>query len=335
MKKTILFASALLLFAAVAPALGQDASKAAADAAMEFAKAPSQDAKKDAPKYWSESARFDLGFARTGFQDWAAGGDKTITLAAAVDLQANYAKKLMKWNNRLQMDYGFLWTEEKKDLIQKNADRLYFESTWGYKTAAESKFSYSAAFDFKSQFTETYSGYTKDEVSGKWEGQTLKSNFISPAYTNIALGIDWAPAKWFNANISPLTGGFTICTDERLRPNYGMALVEGKEDEYKSALFQFGAQVKGNFKFSINDNFTYETQLVVFTDYLAEPYFRINWDQAINWQLAKYVKFAFKTWMISDPNVMIVDKNGKEKKGPVQFKDYVSFSFTYSLAHKR
>ena len=161
---------------------------------------------------------------------------------------------------------------------------------------------------------------------------------MSPAYTDIALGIQWAPSPWFNVNFAPLTGGLTICTNEALRASYGMKLKnENIENpvgkDYNQVLFQFGAQLKANFKIVINENFTYETQGVLFTDYLNEPYFRVNWDNSINWQLSKYLKFAFKTWLISDPNVTITEGEVTKKRG-VQFKDFLSFNFTYTFAKK-
>ena len=82
----------------------------------------------------------------------------------------------------------------------------------------------------------------------------IKSGFISPAYTNLALGIQWTPSGYFDINIAPLTGGFTIVTNQALRSSYGMKeLTEAVKDEegnittpatYASTLFQFGAQVK-------------------------------------------------------------------------------------------
>jgi len=106
-------------------------------------------------------------------------------------------------------------------------------------------------------------------------------------------------------------------------------------ETYNSVLFQFGAQLKTNFKFTINDAFSFETQAVVFTDYLNEPYFRFNWDNSVNWQLSKYLKFSLKTWLISDPNVTITDDNtGEIRKRGVQFKDFLAFNFTYTLSSK-
>lgn len=321
MKK--IFASVLALSVCLA-ANAQDLETAAKEAALALSDAPKAEEEAVKPNYWNTSSIFDLGITQTKLVDWAAGGDNQFNIKAAIDAQANYSKNLTAWTNRLQLDYGLMYTNPSNKLLrQKSVDRIYFESKFTCKTGSDSKFNYSALFDFKTQFGENFKDYAPTD--DKWVG-TLTSDFLAPAYTNIALGIDWAPANWISVNFAPLTGGFTICNVDELKENYGMPLLDN--GDYKSALFQFGAQLKTIMKFVINDNIKYETQIVVFTDYLNEPYVRYNWDNSIDWQIAKYIKFSFKTWMIYDPIVLINDKQ------KIQFKDVLTFNFTYSIHNK-
>lgn len=333
MKKIVLPIIAFFSFSIGVFAQDDALQKAAADAAAELSQAPQEEVSAPKPNYWTSSVQFNLGYNMTNLSNWAAGGYNTTTLTTNLDAQANYAKDLSSWNNRLQLDYGFLYSNEKENILQKSNDRIYFESKWAYKTASGSKFNYTASFNFRSQFTDTPDKYIQGE-DGKWKENAIKSGFLSPAYTDIAFGIQWKPSDWFDVNFAPVTGGLTICTQDNLRSSYGMKL---KSDgvTYNSVLFQFGAQLKTNFKFTINDAFSFETQAVVFTDYLNEPYFRFNWDNAVNWQLSKYLKFSLKTWLISDPNVTITDDvTGEVKKRGVQFKDFLAFNFTYTLSSK-
>lgn len=235
----------------------------------------------------------------------------------------------MSWSNRLQLNYGFLWSADKRNLIQKSTDRIYFESTWAYKAGKSNTWRYTASFDFRSQFSDSYVDYVQEEESNRWSG-TLKSGFLSPANTNIALGMEWNPVQWFNVNIAPLTGGFTICTIESLKKSYGMKPKDADNPDagYRSALFQFGAQVKFNFKASINDQINYSTQLVLFTDYLNNPFKqnRVNWDNKITWLANKYIKLSIDTWLVYDPIVII---DGVASK--TQFKEFFAVNFTYTL----
>ena len=337
MKRTILvFAALACAFAAYAQ---DDVQKATAEAAAAFSEAPQTEAVVEKPKYWTTYAVFDLGVNQTSLWSWASGGYNSATLRAGIDANANYARDLASWTNRLQMMYGFLWSADKENLIQKSTDLLQFESRFGYKTSAESKWKYSADLTLKSQFTDSYDSYVQDGA-GRWTG-TLKSGFFSPGYLTFGLGMAWDPAPWFSLNLSPLTGGYTFCNIPELRKGYGMKLRQDSLDpligaNYNSALFQLGAQVKMNLKASLNDIFTYETQLILFTDYLNHPFVwtRVNWDNKLGLLVGKYIKLALDTWTIYDPIVLIADKAGNNPTQRVQFKEFFSINFTYTLGKK-
>ena len=329
--KKLLLLSASLLVALSAARAQDDVQKAIAEAAAAFSEAPKAEEVVAKPVYWKKYATFDLGFSQTGLWSWASGGYNTATLRLGIDANANYARELITWTNRLQLMYGFLWSADKENLLQKSADLMQFESRFGYKTSATSKWKYSADLTFKSQFSNSYDSY-KQEESGLWKG-TLKSGLFSPGYLTFGLGMSWDPAPWFSLNISPVTGGFIFCSIPELRKKYGMPAVG---DGYAGSLFQLGAQVKANLKASLNDIISYETQLVLFTDYLNRPFAwtRVNWDNKIGFLVGKYIKLSLDTWLIYDPIVMITDKNGLDPRARVQFKEMFSFNFTYTFGKK-
>lgn len=383
MRKIIII---LALLASSVALMAQDVQQAAAEAAKALVEAPAEQQKIEKPKYWTESLKTQVNIGQTSLTNWAAGGDNTISLQGFIDANANWKKKEMFWNNRLQLDYGFLYASS-KPILQKSTDRIYLESKWGYKTDAMKNFYFSANYDFKSQFSSGWDYKTpgvlvdengNDLVGGDlrqaWrDARVLKSNILSPAYTNLALGIDWKPSKWLSVNIAPVTGGFVIVTKDELRKKYKMELTkESKELEtrfagydeatasesqkaayarykeslengsaYRSARFEFGAQIKADAKVNINDNFSYSTQVVLFFNYLDDkPYVpRVNWDNRIDWKLAKYFSLTLTTNLIYDDDVMI--KNDKdleqfpEGKARVQFKESLAFGFTYTIASKK
>jgi hypothetical protein len=338
----------------------QDAYQAAAEAAKVMEAASEVEVKVEKPRYWDSSLKTNITLGQTGLSNWAAGGDNTLSLAAFIDGNANYKKNDMFWNNRLQLDYGFLWASS-KPIVQKSSDRIYLESKWGYKTDAMKNFSFSANFDFKSQFSTGYDYKTpsvegledmnrKDQIAHWKDARVLKSGFLAPAYTNLALGIDWTPSKWLSFNFAPLTGGYVIVKDAALRESYSMGLKKKYEgltegipsdgSQYRSARFEFGAQLKVDAKVNVNDNFSYSTQVVLFSNYLDKPQnLRVNWDNRIDWKLAKYFSFTIATNLIYDDKVMIksdedADRypNGRQR---VQFKESIAFGFTYTIAGRK
>ena len=395
-------------FLASPAANAQDAETIAQEAVDAMNSAPTAESPAPKPKYWANSLKTQINIGQTGLVNWAAGGDNTFSLQGFIDGNANYKKEGMFWNNRLQLEMGLLYSSS-KPLLQTSNDRIYLESKWGYKTDKMKDVFFSANFDFKSQFAKGWNYKTPSvpdkpeykDAEGKllpldgldkrvqhdlWkDARELKSNFLAPAYVNLALGIDYNPVKWFSLNFAPVTGGYVIVTDKELRPNYGMNYRKGESDDtktaliasesykamtpskqrqalgalYKSARFEFGAQLKMDIKVNVNDIFSYSTQLVLFEDYLKDhkknPCPRINWDNRIDLKIAKYFSFTIITNLIYDDMVMFsteayekkCSKNSKynakwgadgwanKGAGPlVQFKESLAFGFTWTIASK-
>jgi len=370
-----------------------DAQKAAAEAAKAITAAPKATEKVEKPKYWTTSLKTQVNVGQTSLTNWAAGGDNTVSLTAFIDGNANWKKGEMFWNNRLQLDYGFLYASS-KPIVQKSTDRIYLESKWGYKAPSTKYLYFSANYDFKSQFSTGYDYKTpavptedpngnaipegtkldqlehSHQVSLWKDARVLKSNFLAPAYTNLALGIDFVPTKWLSVNFAPLTGGFVIVKDALLRKNYSMKTKKTTTDEmlsaaeaavgaattqeelaaanmalgnlYRSANFEFGAQLKVDAKVNINDNFSYSTQVVLFSNYLDKPQnLRVNWDNRLDWKIAKYFTFTITTNLIYDDKIMIPSEACKKHDGVadshqrIQFKESLAFGFTYTIANKK
>lgn len=338
-----------------------DSQRAAALAAEALQSTPKPE-EKPKVRYWKTSLQTRLDFGQTSLTNWAAGGYNSLSLKTFIDANANYSKEAMFWNNRLQLDYGFLYSAD-KPIIQKTDDRIYFESKWGYQ--AKNNLYYSAEFSFRSQFSNGWEykssvpeGLDPDKPES-WKdpgSRTLKSGLISPAYTNLALGLDYKPLNWLTVNLAPLTGGFVIVDNPLLRKAYGQPLKKHYENtpesdlpkletgeidgnSYKAAKFEFGAQLKVDFKVNINDNFAFSSQVVLFSDYLDEPQnLRVNWDNRIDWKLARFFSFSIVTNFIYDDKVMIKNDKDLDKypdgRQRVQFKESLSFGFVYTFASK-
>ena len=375
----------LLIFIALSASLCldaqvTDAQRAAAEAAKTVTDAPKVEEVVKKPNYWKKSLKTDISFVQTSLTSWAAGGDNTITMAAYIDANGNYAKNQLYWNNRLQLDYGFLYASS-KPIVQKNTDRIYLESKWGLKIPKAKNLSFAVKYDFKSQFSTGYTYQTpkvpehyeegtvlddipiKEQVSLWRDARLRKSGFLAPAYTNLAVGIDVVPAKWLTLNIAPVTGSIVIVRDPEFRKSYGMQLkqkyenvsllpepeqqayqaaIDSKDQSligefYKGARFEFGAQLTADIKVNINNNFSYSSQLKLFSNYLDKPEnMRVNWDNRFQWKIAKYFSFTIVTNMIYDDKVMIKDEKDIAKypdgKQRVQFKESLTFGFTWTIA---
>ena len=330
MKKLFLLIAALG-FAAAAYAQEPTTTEVGEEVAAALEEGEEAPAPEPKPTYWTLSLQNNINFGQTFLSQWAAGGYNNYTLAAGVDANANYAKGKMIWNNRLQMDYGFLYSAD-KPILQKNKDRIYLESKWGFETPIQ-HLSYSANFDFRTQFDNNYNygtptGLTNEPTKADWlAARDLKSGLFSPAYMNLGLGLLWTPKPWFSLNFAPLTGGIVVVQEESLRKTYGMELIDEVAQTYKPVRFEFGAQMKADANFVVNEN--------LFYNYLTpkvEP--RINWDNKVFWKMAKFFALTVSTNLIYDPLVILDKKDGTQGKG-IQFREFLEFGFTYTIAGKK
>lgn len=250
MKK--IFVSIALLAATVLAARAQNTQEAAAEAAAALSAADDVPEKVEKPKYWTNSILTNINFGQTYLSQWAAGGYNNLSLAGNVDASANFAKDKLTGTNRIQLDYGFLWSAD-KPILQKNKDRMYIESKWGYETPVR-HLSYSATFDFLNQFGRNYDyktpatkydddGKQLDPTTDDWLGaRVLKSGFMAPAYINLGIGVLWTPAPWVSVNFAPLTGSAVIVTIPQLRYTYGMDLRDA--DKYKNLADGEGKEIR-------------------------------------------------------------------------------------------
>jgi hypothetical protein len=332
----------LSLLAAATMAWGQNTQEAAAAAAAALSAAEDVPVKEEKPKYWTNTFNANLNFGQTYLSQWVAGGFNNISVTANVDAVANYSKGKALGNSRIQLEYGQLYSAD-KPIFQKTKDRIYMESKWGYETAVK-HLAYSASIDFKTQFGKNYTYGTPKEFDGDeptkedWLiARTLKSGFLAPAYLNVGVGALWTPAPWISLNVAPLSGGGVLVTIPELRKTYGMDLREGSETEYTNFRAEFGAQIKLDMAWVINDVFSYSTQATAFYNYLTpkmEP--RITWDNKISWKIAKFFAINVSTNLIYDPRVLVHDrdKDGVTDSKGVQFKEYCELGFTYTITHK-
>lgn len=328
-----------------------DAQKAAADAANTIQSTPVADPVKPKPQLWEHGFKGNLNFGQTCLVNWAAGGYNSYTLKAYVDGHSNFKSEdgLHFWNNRLQLDYGMMYSAD-KPIIQKTDDRIYLESKWGYRLSDH--WFFATDLGFKSQFAKGYDYKTPAKTEGgpepgreEWKAsRVMKSAGLSPAYLDLAFGIDYDPFKWLSINVSPLTGSMVAVTynDDVLRKNYGMPSFIGSDGNlyYRPVRMELGARFKADVNVTVNDVFTYNTQLIYFQNYLKPFNQRVNWDNKIEWRLLKYFALCLNTSLIYDSLVMMDVTNdtgavvGTKRRG-VQFMESLTFGFTYSIASKK
>ncbi|MFI5219436.1 MAG: DUF3078 domain-containing protein [Bacteroidia bacterium] len=283
---------------------------------------------------WRTGGMGSLNLSQIGVTNWAAGGENALSGNIFVNLFANYAKGKVAWDNYLDLGYGL--TKQGEEEFIKNDDRFECNTKFGYKIG-ESKWFLSALAGFKSQFAE---GFALPDDS------TVISDFASPAYVILSLGLDFKPDDHFSLYVSPFTYKFTIVNNQDIANTgtYGNKaayiddagnFIEG-EKEHK----ELGAYLKIMYNRNLMDNVSFQTKLDLFSNYDVHPeHVDVNWEILIGLKVNEYISATISTQLIYDHDILVPlyetinDVRTEVGTGPrTQFKEVFGIGLSYKFS---
>ncbi len=265
-------------------------------------------------KSWEFKSITTLSYNQTKLKYWSAGGDNTISIAGLTNMQLNYSKNNLSWNNTLDLAYGLQKTGTNP--FRKNDDRIEFASKFGYNVA-EKKLFITALTSFKSQFTKGF----EYKANGD---STLISAFMAPAYIITAIGMDYKPKDYFSVFFSPLTGKTTIVKNDSLANIGAFGVEPGKKIRY-----EFGSYLKMQFNKDITKKITVTSDVTLFSNYLHNPQnIDVNFNFLIAAKISKYLSINFSNQMIYDDDIWItIDPDTGQKGKRLQIKNVLGLGF--------
>lgn len=271
---------------------------------------------------WTFPSTVGLNFGQTAYQNWAAGGDNSISFSGYANLNANYKKNKLKWDNNLYGEYGIIHSSSYEDYTtRKNLDKLTATSKFGYK--AVGSWYYSALLDFKTQFDKGYD-YSTDSTGVV---RTLNSSFLAPGNLIASLGMDYVPNKYLSLFISPATGRFTFCRDTTLSIKCGL-------DEGEKSKAEFGAFVRVLNDFDICKNIHLTNKMEFFSAYETFGNVVVNWDLLLTMKVTKYINASIHGQLKYDDAVPYIDPDDVEQTphgARVQLMDAINVGFAYQF----
>ena len=290
---------------------------------------------------WATGGTTGLNFSQVYLENWAAGGESSISVNGMVSWHANYAKNKSTWDNTLDLAYGMLWQGDARGV--KTDDKIDFASKYGYKGADH--LYYTALATFRSQFAPGYDNPFADDTV-----RSVISNFMAPAYSHVALGIDCKASfskasDNFTVFMSPITIKMTMVNDQTLA-NAGAFGVEGATYDDQGNLLtagknfrsEFGAYVKMMYETNIVENVSFQTKLDLFSSYQNnQQNIDVNWETLITMKINEYLSTTITTQVLYDDDIDIardpadVAANGI-LAGPItQFKEVLAVGFLYKF----
>lgn len=265
----------------------------------------------DTIKYWKTGGFFAFNISQVSLINWASGGENSVAANATLNLTANFANEHAIWDNAFDFSFGRL----KKQNINavKTDDKIEIYTKYGRKMAKS--WFYSTSVNVKTQIFTGYAFPEKDSVK--------ISDFFSPGYIFLSIGVDFKPSNKLTLLISPVTGKSTVLRSEKLSNLKSFGVDSGKHYRH-----EFGGFLKlvsnGNFFKSLN----YQLKIDAFSNYADKPQ-NIDWDGELM-ILAKISKFFtanIKFNIIYDDDIVTEPHIGPR----LQLKQFLGLGFSYKL----
>jgi hypothetical protein len=177
--------------------------------------------------------------------------------------------------------------------------------------------------DYRSQFSQGYN-YNGDSIVG-----TARSDFNSPGYLQLAIGLDYKPTNYFSATFAPMAGKITMVNrqyladegaygvDKAVFDTAGKIVTHGKRSR-----FEFGGRIILRFKKDIFKNVNLDSYLDLFSNYSHNPgNIDVVFNNLLTLKINKYFTANVISQILYDDDITIKrdwNKDGKyDTKGDI------------------
>ena len=225
-----------------------------------------------------------LVMTQAGFDNWAKGGENSFTGKMVLDLAYTHKIDKLTMDTKLEARYGV-------NIIDgdafKNEDKFSLNNQVAWSISE--RWSYSGILNLRSQFTKGYA--SRDD-------KTLKSNFMSPGYIDIAFGFKLkGPKSPLTLTLSPITGSITTVLYKPLQELGDNGVPAGHSTESK-----LGSSIQMDFfhKF-FKEKVTYKSYFYSFYNYSIPANFR--WTNTIEIFATNFITTMLYCDMIYDESI--------------------------------
>lgn len=258
---------------------------------------------------WKRGGAVGFNFTQASFTNWAAGGINSVSGQFLFNTYANYKKGMTTWDNILDISYG-LTKQGTSESVRKADDRIDITSKYG-QYAFKKVWYYSLLANFKTQFQPGYT-YQGDTA------RTLISDFMSPGYLVLAVGLDYKPTDKVSIFTAPATAKYTFVSNQTLADagafgvekavydTGGVRLVKGRNVRQ-----EFGGYFKIQYRGDVMKNVNMLAKLELFSNYLNNPQnIDVNAEVVVAMKVNKFISANLSMQAIYDHDINVaVDNN--------------------------
>lgn len=286
---------------------------------------------------WTKGGTIGFNTTFTYLNQWAAGGNNSISTTGLFSYFANYRKGKHAWDNSLDVAYGLLLQGLDSRAI-KTDDKIDITSKYGRQ--ASEKWFFAGLVNFKTQFAPGFA----PQSNGLPDWNRKISDFLAPGWVLGSVGMDYKPNAKLTAFISPVTYRGIIVMDqdladagafgvEKARVENG-AIVAGTGANFRT---EMGAYARVQYATPIMENVNWTSKLELFSNYLEDPQnVDLSWENLISMKVNKFLTCTIFTHMIYDDNTTLIketDETGTPTNvGPgLQTKSIIGLGLSWKI----
>ena len=157
-----------------------------------------QEKDKDSLAFWNHQKKIGVLLNQASFSNWLAGGVNNFSGTLRLDWQLDYCSEQWEWNNLLDAALGYARTQGVAS-FRKMDDQLTFHST--VQLRSKKVWNFSSSFQLK---TQNAPGYDFSTGTNNSSDRKQISNFFSPAYLSLGVGVTYAHTPRIKVAINPL-----------------------------------------------------------------------------------------------------------------------------------
>ncbi len=281
--------------------------------------------------YWRIGGVSSLNFSQVSLNNWAAGGNNSLSLGGYFNLFLTHEKGANLWQTNIETGYGVVKQGFNVEPT-KTDDFIIINSQYSHKMK-NGKWSFTGMLDFRTQY---YDGVNEDGIK--------ISDWFAPAYILASIGVTRQFGDNFSLFLAPATGKFTIVNDPLLAAKGSFGVKEGVIDTVTNEIIEDGESFRSEIGFlfralyandEIIKNVGLVSKLELFENYASLGNMDVNWQNTIAMKVNNFITVNFITQLIYDNDIDILetDETGAENNlGPkVQFKSVLGVGLSYNF----
>jgi len=236
---------------------------------------------------WEKSVLGGLNLTQTGFDNWAAGGEKAF--AWQMNFNYKFVQDLEKtnWSNTGKFLYGATKTGEQE--MRKSADEIKVESVLTYKLGSTINPYISVTGETQFAAGMDYSTDSSFQISA----------FMDPGYFRESLGAGYQINEGLATRLG-LSFKQTVTTDYPTPYADDVATTE-----VETLRSEFGAESVTDLSYNVSETSVFVSKLELFSNFSAFDEIDANWDNTLTVKISDYINMNMNFKMVYDKDISV------------------------------